>query len=114
MLKQSVLARFEPVVTCFGPWKNPKCLENGAFWDQKWIKYGSKTRFSKSDRGPFGMPKPVFLAHREPIGTGFGPWNFPISLEKGLFWEQKWVTNGSKTRFSKSDHEPFWVHKQVF
>ena len=35
MLKRVFLARFEPVVTRFGPWKIPKCLENGLFWDQK-------------------------------------------------------------------------------
>ena len=50
---------------------------------------GSKTRFSKSDSGPFGMLKQVFLAHFEPIQTGFGPWKIPISLEKGPFWDQK-------------------------
>ena len=73
MLKQVFLARFEPVVTRFEPWKIPKCLENGAFWDQNWVKNGSKTHFSKSDPGPFGMLGQVFLAHFEPIGTGFGP-----------------------------------------
>ena len=31
MLKQVFLARFEPVVTRFGPWKIPKCLKNGPF-----------------------------------------------------------------------------------
>ena len=67
MLKQVVLAHFEPVVTRFGPWKIPKCLENGLFWDQKWVKNGSKTRFSKSCLRPFGMLKHVFLAHFEPV-----------------------------------------------
>ena len=60
MLKQVFLARFEPVVARFGPWKIPKCLENAPFWDQKWVKNGSKTRFSKSDPGRFGMLKQVF------------------------------------------------------
>ena len=66
MLKQG---RFEPVVTRFGPWKIPKCLENGPSWDQKWVKNGSKTRFSKKDPRPFGMLKQVFLAHFEPVVT---------------------------------------------
>ena len=35
MLKQVFLARFEPVVTRFGPWKIPKCLKNGPYQDQK-------------------------------------------------------------------------------
>ena len=73
MLKEFFLAHFEPVVAHFGPWKIPKCLENGLFWDQKGVKNGSKTCFSKSDPGPFGMLKQVFLAHFEPTGTGFGP-----------------------------------------
>ena len=60
MLKQVVLAHFEPVVTRFGPWKIPKCLEIGLFWDYKWVKNGSKTCFSKSGPGPFGMLKQVF------------------------------------------------------
>ena len=49
MLKQAFLAHFEPVATRFGPWKIPKCFENGPFQDQKWVKNGSKTCFSKSD-----------------------------------------------------------------
>ena len=114
MLKQVVLSHFEPVVPRFGPWKIPKCLEYGSFWDQKWVQNGSKTRFSKSDPGPFGMLKQVFLAYFEPIQMGFGPWKIPISLEKGPFWDQKWVKNGSKTRFSKSDPRPLGMHKQVF
>ena len=47
MLKQVFLARFEPVVTRFGAWKIPKCLENGLFWDQKWVKMGQKHIFPK-------------------------------------------------------------------
>ena len=47
MLKQVFLARFEPVVMRCGPWKMPKCLVKGPFWDQKWVKNGSKTRLSK-------------------------------------------------------------------
>ena len=62
MLKHVFLGRFEPVVARFGPWKIPKCLENGPFWDQQCVKNGSKTRFSKSDPRPFGMLKQVFLA----------------------------------------------------
>ena len=101
MLKQVFLAGFEPVVKCFGPRKIAKCLENGPFWDKKWVKNGSKTRFSKSDPGPFGMLKQVFLAHFEPVVMCFGPSKIPKCLESGPFWDQKWVKNGSKTHFSK-------------
>jgi hypothetical protein len=114
MLKQVVLAHFEPMATGFGSWKLPRCLENGPFWDQKWVKNGSKTYFSKSDPEPFGMLKQPFLAHSEPIATGFGPWKIPKSLEKGTSWDQKWVKNGSKTCFSKIDPRPLGVHEQVF
>ena len=42
MLKQVVLAHFEPVATGFGSWKIPKCLENWAIlgpkMGQKWVK----------------------------------------------------------------------------
>ena len=46
-LKQVVLYCFELVVAHFGPPKIPKCLENGLFWNQNWVKNGSKTHFSK-------------------------------------------------------------------
>ena len=74
MLKQVLLGRFELVVARYGPWKIPKCLENGPFQDQKWGKNGLKTHFSKSDPGPFGVLKQLFLAHFEPVVTRFGPW----------------------------------------
>ena len=59
MLKQVFLDRFAPVVAHFGPPKIPKCLENGLFWDQKWVKNGSKTHFSKPHPRPFGVHKQV-------------------------------------------------------
>ena len=114
MLKQVFLGRFEPVVARFGPWKIAKCLENGPFWDEQCVKNGSKTRFSKNDPGPFSMLKQVVLAHFEPVATGFGSWKIPKCLENGPFWDPKWVKNGSKMRFSKSDPGPFGMLKQVF
>ena len=114
MLKQVFLGRFEPVVARFGPWKIPKCLQNGPFWDQQWVKNGSKTHFSKNDPGPFMMFKQVVLAHFEPVATGFGSWKMPKCLENGPFWDQKWVKNGSKTCFSRSDSGPFGMLKKVF
>ena len=59
MLKQVFLDCFELVVAHFGPPKTPKCLENGLFWDQKWVKNGSKTDFSKTHPRPFGVHKRV-------------------------------------------------------
>ena len=101
MLKQVFLARFEPVVARFGPWKIPKCLENGPVQDQKWVKNGSKTRCSKSDPRPFGMLKQAFLANSEPVVTHFGPWKIPKYLENGSRWDQKRVKDGSKRVFPK-------------
>ena len=73
------------VVTHFGPWKIPKCLENGLFSNQKWVKNGSKTHCSKSDPGPLGRLKQVFLAHFEPLVMRFGPWKIPKCLKKCPF-----------------------------
>ena len=95
MLKQVFLGHFEPVVARFGPWKIPKCLENGPFWDQKWVKNGC---FSKSDPRPYGMLKQVFLAHFEALVTRFGPWNALKCLENGPLWDQKLV-NYTPTTF---------------
>ena len=114
MLKQVFLGRFEPVVARFGPWKIPKCLENGPFGDQQWVKNGSKTHFSKNDPGPFMMLKQVVLAHFEPVVTCFGSWKIPKCLENGPFWDQKGVQNGSKTRFSKSDPGPLRCSNKCF
>ena len=50
---------FEPILSPLGRvWaqgKFAKCLEKEPFWEQKWVKNGSKTRFSKSDPGPLGV-----------------------------------------------------------
>ena len=59
MPKQLFLACFELVVARFGTRKFPKCLENGLFWDKKWVKNGSKMWFSKNDPRPSGVPKQV-------------------------------------------------------
>ena len=58
-LKQVFWDRFELVVAHFGPPKIPKCRENGLFWDQKWVKHGSKPHFSKPHPRPFGVHKRV-------------------------------------------------------
>ena len=100
MLKQVSLAHFEPVVTRFGPWKMPKCLANGLFRDQKWVKNGSKAPLSKRHLGAFGMLKQVFLAQFEHVVTLVGPWKMPKCIKNGPVWDQKWVQNRSKMRFS--------------
>ena len=101
MLKQVFLVHSEPVVARFGQWKIPKCLENGPFWDQQWVKNGSKTRFSKKDPGPFMMLKQVVLAHFEPVATGFGSWKIPKCLENGHFGTKNGSKMGQKSVFPK-------------
>ena len=88
MLKQVFLGHFEPAVARYGPWKIPKCLENGLIQHQKWVKTGSKTHFSKSDCGPLVLLKQVVLAHFEPEITRFGPWKIPECLENGPLWDR--------------------------
>ena len=65
--------------------------------------------FFKNDPGPHGMPKQVFSARFELVVARFGPPKIPKCLENGLFWDQKWVKNGSKVCFSKNDPRPFGV-----
>ena len=103
------LAHFEPVGMRFTPWKIPNCLEKGPCCDQKWVENGSKMRFSKTHPGSFEGLKQVFLAHFVPMGTRFAPWKIPTCLEKGLFWDQKWIKHATKSALG-----PFGMLKQVF
>ena len=59
------------------------------------------------------MPKQVFLARFELVVARFGPLKVPKCLYIGMFWDKKWVKNGSKMGFSKNDPRPFGVPKQV-
>ena len=63
MPKQVFLAHFEPVVTRFGPWKIPKCLEMRLLWEQQWEKNGSNTRLVKSDLEAMGVHKHISPFH---------------------------------------------------
>ena len=74
---------------------------------------GKKMTFLKNDPRPCAMLKQVFLDCFELVVAHFGPPKVPKCLENGLFWDQKWVKNGSKTHFSKPHPRPFGVHKRV-
>ena len=96
MLKQVFVAHFEPVVTHFGPWKIPKCLEKGPFRDLKWVKNAVFQR----DPGPFQMLKQEFLAHFEPWWRVLAHGKSQNALPRGYFggqngskMGQKWVKN---------------------
>ena len=54
MLKQVFLGRFEPVVARFGPWKIPKCLENGPFWARGGGAAGARSLYAT----PPALPPP--------------------------------------------------------
>ena len=114
MLKQAVFASSQPVVTGFGPWKIPKPLENGLFWNQRWVNNGSKTHFRIGDPTSFRMLRQLFLARFEPMVKHYVPWKIPKCLENGPFWAQTWVTEGSKTDFSNRYYEPFGMLKESF
>ena len=85
-------------------------------WVPKWVnmvQWGRKMTFLKNDLRPCVMLKQVFLDCFELVVAHFGPPKIPKCLEDGLFWDQKWVENGSKTHFSKTHPTPFGVHKRV-
>ena len=72
-----------------------------------------KMTIFKNDRGPHGMPKQVFLARFELVMARFGSPQIPKCLENGLFWDQKWVKNGSKMCFPKDTAGLLGMHKQA-
>ena len=74
---------------------------------------GKKMTFLKNDPRPCATLKQVFLDCFELVVAHFGPPKIPKCLENGLFWDPKWVKNGSKTHFSKPHPRPFGVHKGV-
>ena len=113
MLKQMFLARFEPLVTHFGPWKIRTCFENAAVWDRQWVKNGSKTHFSKSDSRLFAMLKQLFLAHFPVVVMRFRPWTIPKYQEMGRFLGEKLVKSASTSCLPTRHLAPFAVHKQV-
>ena len=67
----------------------------------------------KSDPGPHGMPKQVFLARFELLVARLALLKSQNALKMGVFWDTKWVKNGPKMCFSKNDPRPFGVPKQV-
>ena len=44
---KTFLAHFEPVVTCFGPWKSQNALKRGRFGTKSGSKMGQKRVFPK-------------------------------------------------------------------
>ena len=50
--------------------------------------------FFKTDLGPHGMPKHMYLARLGLLVACFGPPKIPKRPENGLFSDKKWVKNG--------------------
>ena len=69
--------------------------------------------FLKNDPRPCATLTQLFLHRFELVVAHSGPPKIPKRLENGLFWDQKWVKNGSKTHLSKTHPRPFRVHKRV-
>ena len=101
MFREVFLGRFEPVVVRYGPRKIPKCLENGPFWDQKWVKNGGKRVFPK-----------VILDHSGCSNKWFGPILSPWcrvlahgksqnALKRGWFNTKNGSKLGEKRHFLK-------------
>ena len=103
-----------PLQAIFAPPKSQNALKMGCFGTKNQSKMDQKKMcFSKNDPRPFGVHKKVEWALFEPIATHFGHSKVTKCLENGLFWDQKWVKNGSKMCFSKDIFGRFGVHKQV-
>ena len=69
--------------------------------------------FLKNDPTQCATLKQMVWDCFELVVAHFGPPKIPKCLENWLFWDKKWVKNGSKTHFSKPHPKPFGVHKRV-
>ena len=69
--------------------------------------------FPKDSFGLFGVHKRVGWAHFEPMLSNFGFSQGRKGLESGVFWEHKWLQNGSKPWFSKNDPSHVVVQKRM-
>jgi hypothetical protein len=85
----------------------------GPFWTKRGQKWVKNVLFPKVVLDPLGCANGFFLAHFEPVVTGFGPWKVPKCLGNGPLCDQKGVKSGSQTRFPKYDLGPFAMLKQV-
>ena len=84
MLKQVSLAHFEPVVTCFGPWKSQNALKRGRFGTKSGSKMGQKSVFPKVI-WTIGDARITFFKPILSPFDGFWPMETPYSLKRGRF-----------------------------
>ena len=115
--KQVKCAHLEPIASHFGPSKVTKCLNNGLFCDQKWVKNGSKMYFSKNDPRSFGVHKQVTNKRNEPIlsplQANLATPKSQNALKMGCFGTKNQSKMGQKCVFPKILLDYFGVHKQM-
>ena len=91
--------RFWRCLSSVGPFvalvNSPNALEMGSFVTKNVTKMGQKCVFLKMILGHLGCSRVTKC------------------LEKGLFWDERKVKNGSKMCLSKDTFGLFGVHKQV-
>ena len=100
MLKQVFLAHFETVVMCFGPWRIPKCLENGLFWGTKnGSKMGQKGVFPKVILDHLGCSNKCFSPILSPLGRVLAHGESQNALKGGHFGTKNGSKIGQKRAF---------------
>ena len=75
MLKQVLLAHFEPVVTHFGPWKSQNALKRARFGTKSGSKMGQKRVFPKVILDRWGSSDKFFWPILSPFGRVLGNGN---------------------------------------
>ena len=108
MPKQVFLAHFELMVARFGPPQIQKCLENGLFCDQKWVKNGSKMCFYDNDPRPFGVPNKQNEPILSPLQAILATPKSQNALKMGCF-HQKSVNKQIKNVFFQRYFWTIWV-----
>ena len=99
----------------FGPWKIPKCLENGPFWDKEWVKNGVKKRiFPKVMLDHLGCSNKWFWPILSPWRRVLAHGKSQNALNMGHFGTKNGSKMGQKRVFPKVIPDHLGMLKQVF
>ena len=96
MLKQVFLARFEPVVTHFGPWKVQNALKMGSFGTKDGSKMGQKHIVPKVTLDHLGCAIKCNEPILSPLGAILAPLRSQKTLKMGHFVKKNWSKMGQK------------------